>query len=248
MKTVLITGASEGIGLELAKQFACQYHLILVSHNIEKLNHAKEVILEGKHHNIDVFCVDLSIQSGALTLYNLVHEHHLNVDILVNNAGMGTLGESWNIPLEEDTDLINLNVLSCVLLTKLFLKDMVQRKDGEIIQICSTGAFQPGPFIASYYASKSYLLSYSRAIAEEVKPYGVKMYCFCIGPVKTAFYEKMHVRHTIGAVTASKIAEYVISHRNNKVVMTYGATNKIMHLIPQSLRMKMVGKMKKKLI
>lgn len=246
-KTVLITGGNEGIGFELACCFARDHFRILIAgRNEEKLQQASERLHAVSGSAVCSFCVDLSRDGAAEKLYEAVLKQGFEVDVLVNNAGIGFAGRSWEIPVEKEEAMVRVNDLALMSLTKLFLKDMVQRGSGEIINIASTGAFQPGPYIAGYYASKSFVLSYTRAIAMEAGHTGVRVYCYCPGPVDTAFYEKSGGKKTVGAVSPQKAAEYLYSHRGHHVMIIPGLFNQMMRWVPQGLKSAVIMEMKKK--
>lgn len=245
MHTVLITGASEGIGYELARCFASEGdRLILVSHNEEKLIKAEHKITDELHTEVQHVICDLSVIGNAEQLHEAVKNMH--ADIVINNAGLGYASKSWQIPVEQEEAMYILNDISPITLTKLFLKDMLHEGRGQIINVGSTGAFEPGPYIAGYYASKSLLVSYTRAVAEEVRNTPVRIYCFCPGPVDTAFYPKSGQKPTIGAVSPEKAAQYLFAHRGNKVMIIPGILNKLSVLGPSSWKMKLIRRMKEK--
>ncbi len=187
-QTVLVTGASGGIGLELAKLFAADgFDLVLVSRSEKALN-----VLAGdlqKKHGITakVIAKDLSRVESCRELYDECARSGIRVDILVNNAGFGGWGNYWETDLESETRMMDLNMISLAQLTKLFLKGMVERRHGRILNVASTAAFQPGPLMAVYYATKAFVLSFSEAIAEELKDTGVKVTVLCPGPTETNF-------------------------------------------------------------
>ncbi len=187
-ETVLITGASSGIGFELAKIFAHEkYDLVLVARSKDKL-HQIAADLE-KNHSTKVIVIesDLSIVDHCRQVYEELLRRGIQVDILVNNAGFGGYGNFWETDLESERQMIRLNVESLVCLTKLFLKDMIKNRRGTILNVASTAAFQPGPLMAIYYATKAFVLSFSEAIAEEARGTGVMVTALCPGPTETNF-------------------------------------------------------------
>lgn len=191
-KRVLITGASEGIGKELAKVFAMHgYDLVIVARNNEKLDALKEEITSVHGVDVQIICIDLSDPSNPEKLYRAMS--HLQVDVLINNAGIGSFGEFWKSDIEKEEKLIMLNVVSLVKLTHLYITDMARRNDGTIINIGSTASFQPGPLMANYYASKAYVLSFTEAVAEEMKNTNVKVIAYCPSPTRTGFLTKANV-------------------------------------------------------
>lgn len=186
----LITGASTGIGYELAKVFAAQGHdLILTARNKDKL---REVAEECERLGVRALVVaaDLALPDAPRSIYDGLRSQSLEVDVLVNNAGFGTHGEFARIDADADLQLLQVNIVALTYLTKLFLPDMIARRRGKILNVASTAAFQPGPIMATYYASKAYVLSFSEAIAVECRPYGITVTALCPGPTLTEFQKR----------------------------------------------------------
>lgn len=185
---VLLTGASSGIGYEMAKQLAAQkIDLVLVARSVDKLNTLKREL--EQHHGISahVFQQDLSEAGGALALYEAVTKQGLNVTALVNNAGTGVYGNFSDTDLEEEIRMIQLNVTSLVVLTKLFLQDMLTNKYGRIMNVASLLSFLPFPYYSVYSATKSFVLAFSETLAAELEVTGISVTTLCPGPVDTAF-------------------------------------------------------------
>lgn len=188
MKNVLITGASTGIGLELAKVFAKNgYNLILVARNEEKLKEISSDLSSSFKINVEFVAKDLSKIEAAEELFENINSRNLEIGILVNNAGFGLFGEFKDTDLNREVEMINLNITSLVKLTKLFLPSMIQRKSGRILNVASVASFQPGPLMSIYYATKSFVLHFSEAIAYELKESGVTVSTLCPGPTLTEF-------------------------------------------------------------
>jgi short-subunit dehydrogenase len=189
--TALVTGASAGIGRALAEEFARNgYDLVLVARREEKLQEAAE---EFEQYGVTAHVVptDLGSRENREELYEEVTaERGIEVDTLVNNVGIGTQGKYTDIPVDRDLLQIELNITTPSHLTKLFGADMVERGDGRVLNVASSAAFQPGPFMAVYYASKAYLLSFSEALHEELAEDGVTVTALCPGPVATEFQER----------------------------------------------------------
>jgi len=184
----LITGASVGIGAALADVFAAHGHdLILVARNREKLQ-TRAIELE-KQHRVKVawFTEDLADPGGAARLQRNVSAEGLQVDNLVNNAGVGLYGKFVNTDLAAETKMIQLNVTTVVELTKRFLPGMVQKQRGRILNLASTAAFLPGPWMSVYFATKAFVLSFSEAINYELKPSGITATTLCPGPTESEF-------------------------------------------------------------
>jgi short-subunit dehydrogenase len=177
-KTALVTGASGGIGLDLARLFARDgYRVVLVARTEEKLRgYAAE--MGGEY-----VTADLTRPEAPREIYGKVGE----VDALVNNAGFGLLGPLAEADEQRTVDMIQVNVVALTHLTRLFLPAMVKRRSGKILNVASTAAFQPGPLMAVYYATKAYVLSFSEAIADELRDSGVTVTALCPGPTETGF-------------------------------------------------------------
>jgi len=190
-KTALITGASGGIGYELALLFARDgYDCILVARSQDKL---KELAgrLESEHRaKTVVIGKDLSRPSSVDEIYEEVTASSMQVDVLVNNAGFPVFGPFVETDLRTELEMLQVNVVALTALTKLFLKGMVERRAGRILNLASTAAFLPGPLMAVYYASKAYVLSFSQALANELRGTGVTVTALCPGPTRTGFQKR----------------------------------------------------------
>jgi uncharacterized protein len=211
MSTVLITGASGGIGYELAKLFARDRHnLVLVARSGEKL---AQVATELQAFGVTVktIALDLATEPAPKFLFDQLQRENVIVDILINNAGFGAFGEFAQMSEEEIFGQIQLNVTALTELTRLFLPAMVARRSGRIMNVASTAGFQPGPLMAVYYATKAYVISFSEAIANEVRNSGVTVTCFCPGATHTGFAkragnDKSRLFKQLGAMSAEKVA------------------------------------------
>ena len=187
-KTVLITGASGGIGLELARLFAADGHdLVLVARSAEGLERARRELESKFKISVTAISKDLSDTQACRRLYDKVTGLGLRVETLVNNAGSGAYGDFWTTDLDAEIRMMNLNMVSLVHLTKLFLKDMIPTRRGRILNVASTAAFQPGPLMAVYYATKAFVLSFSEALANETRGAGITVTALCPGPTDTNF-------------------------------------------------------------
>lgn len=245
MSKVLITGGSEGIGFEFAKYYASRgYEIILVARNQMKLLDAKNEIENMYHEKVHIISCDLSEKGSASQLFEKIENE--NIDILINNAGCGYTERSWKIDIDKEEDMVVVNDIALMSLTKLFVDQMKKRHEGTIINISSTGSFQPGPYIAGYYASKSFVTSYTLAIREEVKSYGIKVYCVCPGPVYTDFYDKGGARNPRHALRPEKVVKYTVKHMKRKCLIIPGFTNRLVRIIPMKIRMKFIMNSKKK--
>ena len=210
-KTVLITGASGGIGYELAKLFARDRHnLILVARSADKLTLVANE-LEARGISIKTIAIDLSEPPAPRFIYDQLQRENIAVDILINNAGFGAFGEFAHMPDEQIFGQINLNIIALTQLTKLFLPAMIQRRSGRIMNVASTAGFQPGPLMAVYYATKAYVISFSEAIANELANSGVTVTCFCPGATHTGFAtragnDKSRLFKQMGAMSVERVA------------------------------------------
>ncbi len=204
--TVLITGASSGIGWELAKLFAADGHaLIVAARRKEKLAELKQELENA--HGIRVFVMekDLSVRGAGTELYNQIEKEGLEVDILVNNAGFGGQGRFIERDWEADLAMINVNITALAELTRRVLPGMVKRGSGKILNIASTAAFLPGPLQAVYYATKAFVTSFSQAIAEEVAGTGVTVTAVCPSATATEFQDRAGLGNTEAFSDRSKM-------------------------------------------
>lgn len=184
----LITGASGGIGEEFAHIFAQKgFNLILVARGKEKLEKLCTQLSEQNSIKAIPFSADLTQEAEIKKLYQFVQDKHLKVECLVNNAGFGDLGPFLERDWERLRSLLNLNILALVQLTYLFGRDMKKRNFGQIINVASAAAFSGGPYMALYYASKAFVLSFSEALFEELKENGITVTALCPGPTSTGF-------------------------------------------------------------
>ena len=229
----MITGASGGIGLELARIFAEQgYALVLVARTRERL---EEIAVELKPTPVQVLAKDLALVGAA----EGIHREVPKVDVLVNNAGYGVYGPFVKTPLDDELGMLQLNMTALVVLTKLYLPAMVAAKNGKILNVASTAAFQPGPLMALYYATKAFVLSFSEAIGNELEGTGVTVTALCPGPTATGFQartklEKSRLIKRMKVMDARTVAE--AGYRGlmaGKPVVIPGLMNK---LLAQSVR------------
>lgn len=193
-KTVLVTGATSGIGYGLAKIFAKQgYNLILVSRRrvpLEQVAHE----LNDYGNLVKVIVSDLGKEGAAELIFKDVSKSRLHVDILVNNAGVGFYGRFDQVEPVRIEQMMGVNIVSLTNLTRLFLPEMIEKHEGKILNVASTAAFAPGPYMAVYYATKAYVVSFSRAIASELSGTGVSVTALCPGPTATNFQERARAK------------------------------------------------------
>jgi short-subunit dehydrogenase len=235
METVLITGASSGIGYELAKIFASnKYNLVLTARNITELNKLKEELEKNFNINVLVISKDLSVPGSSNDVFDEIKKAGIEIDYLVNNAGFGDFGFFYECNREKQEQMINLNITSLTQLTRLFLPAMISKGKGKIMNVASTASFQPGPLMSVYYATKAYVLSFSEAIANELKGTGVTVTALCPGPTKSGFQKVANIeksRLVKGRIipTSEVVAMYGYkAMMKGKVVAIHGFTNKIL--------------------
>ena len=195
--TALITGATSGIGYELAKVFAHEgYDLVLVAPNAERLLQRAGELNVGYGVTVTVVPANLELPTAPVEIYRELEGHGVRVDVLVNNAGFAVHGYFAATDWLEELGMISVNVVSLTRLTKLFLRDMLSRGRGRILNVASTAAFQPGPLMAVYYATKAYVLSLSQALHEELRGSGVTVTALCPGPTRSNFARRANAHHT----------------------------------------------------
>jgi uncharacterized protein len=211
-QTALITGASGGIGYELAKLFARDdYNLVLVARSGDRLNQVAVELESEFGIKVKTVALDLAATPASTFLFDQLQREGVSVDVLVNNAGFGVFGEFATIAEEEILGQIHLNIAALTHLTRLFLPGMVARRGGKIMNVASTAAFQPGPLMAVYYATKAYVLSFTEAFANEVAGTGVVVTCFCPGATDTNFQKRAGMENSrlfkkIGAMNVEAVA------------------------------------------
>ena len=234
----LITGASSGIGRDMARILSKYgYDLILVARRKARLEELKKELKT----DVRMITMDISTTYHCMKLYNLVKEDEF--DIVINNAGYGVFGEFSKTDLNHELDMIDLNVKTVHTLTKLFLNDMRERNKGYILNVASSAAFMPGPLMASYYATKSYVLRLTEAIYEELKREGssVSVSVLCPGPVGTEFNKVAGVEFGVKALTSASVAKYAIDKMfQKKLVIVPGFTMKFIHFIIRFLPLKLI--------
>ena len=195
--TALITGASVGIGRELAKLFAQDHsNLVLVARNGSRLSQLAAGLEQQFGITAKPFALDLASDAGRGFLFDQLQRENIPIDVLVNNAGYGKLGAFAEVGYQESAGQIELNITALTHLTKLFLAPMLERKSGKILNVASTAGFQPGPLMAVYYATKAYVISFSEALANELQGTGVTVTCLCPGATDTEFQTRAGTEQT----------------------------------------------------
>ena len=189
--TVLITGASSGIGLALAREFAVQGHPLVLTAPVEaELRDVAGALSQQHGVAVHVIAKDLTDPKAAHEIFDELMRRGTAVEILVNNAGLGQRGKVWETPLDVDITMLRVNIEAVVRLTKLFLPVMVRRGHGRVLNTASVAAFEPGPLLAVYHATKAFVLSLSEALATELEDSPVTVTALCPGPVDTDFFPK----------------------------------------------------------
>jgi short-subunit dehydrogenase len=218
---ILITGASSGIGADMARIMAEKGHeLILVARDKKKLESLKEEL----NTEVKIISLDVSTTFNCMKLYNKVKKE--DIDVLINNAGFGVFGDFSKTNLDKELDMIDLNIKTVHTLTKLFLKDFKKKDSGYILNVASSAAFSPGPLMASYYASKAYVLRLTEAIYEELRreKSNVSVSCLCPGPVDTNFNTVAGVSFSVNALQSYDVAKYAIDKMFKKKLLIIPGT------------------------
>lgn len=249
MATALITGASNGIGLELAKVHASKGgNLVLVARNKAKLDELKAEL--ERQYKITVYTIgkDLSLPLAAQEVYDEIKSQQIQIDYLVNNAGFGDFGMFVETEWNKELQMINLNITTLTHFTKLYVRDMVKRGSGKILNVASTAAFQSGPTMAVYYATKAYVLSFSEALDNEVSNKGVSVTTLCPGPTESGFQaaaamEESNLVKGKKLPSSREVAEYgYASMMKGKTVAIHGMMNYLMansvRFLPRALVVK----------
>ncbi|MFY7732441.1 MAG: SDR family NAD(P)-dependent oxidoreductase [Bacteroidia bacterium] len=257
MATALTTGASNGIGLELAKVHASKGgDLVLVARNKSKLDELKTE-LESKY-KVSVYTIgkDLSVINSAQEVYDETTKQNIQIDYLINNAGFGDFGMFAETEWNKELQMINLNITTLTQFTKLYLQDMVKRRSGKIMNVASTAAFQSGPTMAVYFATKAYVLSFSEAVNNEVNDKGVTITTLCPGATESGFQaaaamEESNLVKGKKLPTSKEVAEYgYASMMKGKTVVIHGLMNWIMansvRFVPRAIVVKLTRKIQDK--
>lgn len=218
----LITGASSGIGRDMAKYLGeLEYDLILVSRDKKKLEEVKKSIKT----KVEIYPCDLSDRDKCFKLYDKYKEE--DIDLLVNGAGFGLFGNTWETDINKELNMIDLNIVSLHILTKLFLQDMIKKDKGRILNIASSAGFLAGPVLNTYYASKNYVTKWTMGIYEELRRVksNVHISCLCPGPVNTNFNNVAGGSFNMKALSSEYVAKYGIDKcLKNKLVIVPGFT------------------------
>jgi len=257
--TALITGASNGIGLELAILHASKGgNLVLVARNKYKLDELKATL--QNEYKVDVYTIgkDLSVVDSAQEVYDEIKSNNIQIDYLINNAGFGDFGMFSETDWNKEAQMIHLNITTLTQFTKLYVHDMLLRGSGKIMNVASTAAFQPGPTMAVYCATKAYVLSFTEAISNEIVGSGITATVLCPGATESGFQtaaamEKSELFNGKKIPTSKSVAAYgYAAMLNGKTIAIHGILNNIMSravgFLPRALVLKtsreILGKVK----
>lgn len=235
----LITGASSGIGKELAITLSSLgYDLYIVARNKDEL----DKIIDYCSGKVTTIALDLSKENNCYKLYEQLKDK--DIDILINNAGFGDAGKFTITNLKKELDMIDVNIKAYHILMKLFLKDFVKRDYGRILNVASMAGFMPGPYMATYYATKAYIVNLSLAVYEELIQTNskVKIAVFCPGPVKTNFSKKAHVHFNINSLTAKEAANIAIDGMFKNKLVIFPVNMKLNYIITKLFPLKLTLK------
>lgn len=244
----MITGASGGIGRQLAYHFAEDgYSLVLVARSKEKLEELKKELENNYSISVLISIKDLSKQKEALKLYDEIKQQRITVQFLVNNTGFGLYGAFIETSWAEEADMIDLNIKTLTYLTKLFLPEMVERNEGRILNIASVASFLPGPLLAVYYATKAYVLSFTEALENELKDTNITISALCPGPTKTGFSDRANLSSSklfeSGALHVEDVAKVGYEQfMRGKTIIILGAKFKVATMLPRFFPRKLITK------
>lgn len=244
----LITGASSGIGRDMARELSnLGYDLILVARRKTRLENLKKELTT----NVEIICSDLSSTFNCMKLYEEVKNQ--DIDIVINNAGFGLAGEFDELNLDKELDMVDLNIKAVHVLTKCFLKDFKKKNKGYILNVSSSAAFQAGPLMATYYATKVYVLNLTNAIYEELRREKSNVYvgCLCPGPTDTEFNKVAKVEFKISSLSSEYVAKYGIRKMlQRKLIIIPGLKMKLIYhfskLVPVKLKLKVTYMIQKR--
>ncbi len=252
MKVTLITGASSGIGEAFARRLARENHnLVLVARSEERLSAICDELMSKHDITAHYIAIDLNDYKADKRLFKETSHHGLEVNWLINNAGFGSMGDFVQLELENELEMISLNVMALVAITQRYLRSMRENSGGTIINVSSAASFQPIPYMATYSASKAFVTSFSEAIAEENRAYGIRIMALCPGPTETRFFDAAEIDSPLnlkGMQSPEEVVEAALSGiKRGKINVVSGWTNyfgaKLGTFTPNRLVTKVVGKM-----
>jgi uncharacterized protein len=251
MKVTVITGASSGIGEAFARRLAEEgRNLVLVARSEERLRTLCDELKAEHGVTAHFVAIDLIDYQADERLFKETERHGLEVEMLVNNAGFGSMGDFAKLDLERELEMIGLNVMALVALTHRYLQPMRKRRSGTIINVSSAAGFQPIPFMATYAATKAFVTSFTEAIAEENRAYGIQILALCPGSTKTNFFDASNIERVLkakGQQTADEVVDTALGALNGRrAKIVSGWTNYLVasatNLIPNALITKVIGR------
>jgi hypothetical protein len=249
MKATLITGASSGIGEAFARRLAAERHnLVLVARSEDKLRELCDELMLAHKITAHYIAIDLIDFEADRRLFNETEKHGLEIDWLINNAGFGSMGDFVELELERELEMIGLNIMALVALSHRYLEKMRERRSGTIINVSSSASFQPVPYMATYAATKAFVTSFSEAIAEENRPFGITVTALCPGPTDTKFFDVANAEafRMKGMQTPEEVVETALKgvHRGKQHIIS-GWTNylgaKLGNFVPNSVITRVIG-------
>lgn len=244
MKVTLITGASSGIGEEFARQLAAEKHdLVLVARSEKALHELCDELMLRHSIMAHYVVLDLTEPHAHEQLFAETERHGFEIDWLINNAGFGSYGDFVKLPLDHELRMVELNIRALVALTHKYLGPMRQRKGGKIINVSSAAGFQPIPFMATYAATKAFVNSFSEALAEECRPFGIQVLDLCPGSTKTNFFKAANMDRPMavkGQQTAREVVETGLrAVRSGRTRVVSGLANdivaRVVSVVPNAL-------------
>lgn len=247
-ETVLITGASGGIGLELARLFAADgSDLVLVARSEAKLQQLAAELREKHGVEVRVLAGDLADPAAPQAIFDRLAAEGVAVDVLVNNAGFGAVGAVADLPVQNQLDMVQVNVASLVHLTRLFLPVMIERRRGGVLNVGSTAAFQPGPYMAIYFATKAFVLSFSQALCEELSQTPLRVSCLSPGPTETGFRDRSGAENSrlfkFGMMDAREVAAAGYrGFRRGRMIVVPGLRNRLLASTVRFMPRRLVSK------
>lgn len=233
-ETVLITGATTGIGYELSRLFAMNgYNLVIIARNQSQLERLRQQWENEFHVTIHVIVKDLSSPSSVPEIMNYLNKNNIEIDILINNAGFGLYGPFIETPIERELEMIQVNIVALTHLTKCLIPHMLRKKKGKILNVASIAAFQSGPLMSVYYATKAYVLSFSEALTNELADHGILVSVLCPGPTNTEFEKRANLQQSNlfrrNVMNPEEVARIAFRQfMKGKTMIVPGATNWIL--------------------
>jgi short-subunit dehydrogenase len=242
----LITGASMGLGAEFARLLASEgYDLVLTARGAERMATLKKEVENLHGVTAHVLVADLTDPRAPVAIHDHLQDAGIEIDVLVNNAGFGMHGKFHETDLQTELDMVQVNVVALMHLTKLFARDMVRRRRGRIVNVASTAAFQPGPLQSVYYATKAFVLHFSEAVGNELRGTGVTVTALCPGPTPTGFQARAHVGNPRGLRMMMRVSPEAVVRagyngmKKGRAVVIPGMLNNVLafmtRLMPRAL-------------